>query len=298
VLLEDGGNVRLTRRTTTGGSAATSGSTSQTWAPNWVRLVRTGSTFSGFVSDDGAAWTLVSLQTISMTSTVYVGLATASRTANQLTVATFDHVSVLTSVPEIVRGDFNRDGTLSATDILPMLRALTDLGAYRINKSLTPVQLTALGDMNGDLQITNRDIQSLLNAIAAQSGGDSLEVSAAASSAGITSAFEPATIPKVRHPADVGQIPTQIKLWITETTNINLKQSTVASVRSGSHRLQPLRIPEHLSTELQTAIDCDHRIHPRSTFHRLQVLDEVFKRGVDVQLIDLSSAFPNLNLLI
>lgn len=43
-------------------------------APYWVRLVRIGTTITGYISPDGAAWTAVASDTISLSSAVYVGL--------------------------------------------------------------------------------------------------------------------------------------------------------------------------------------------------------------------------------
>src|SRR5204862_334493 len=48
-------------------------------APYWVRAVRTGNTFAGYVSADRFSWTLINTQTIAMGSTIYVGLAVSAR---------------------------------------------------------------------------------------------------------------------------------------------------------------------------------------------------------------------------
>ena len=47
-------------------------------APGWVRLVREGNLFTAYHSTDGTTWTLVGTDTITMASTVYVGLAVTS----------------------------------------------------------------------------------------------------------------------------------------------------------------------------------------------------------------------------
>jgi hypothetical protein len=137
ILLEDGGNVRLTRRTTTGGTAATSGSISNTWAPYWMKLERIGNTFNAYLSADGINWgAAFSTQTITMNALVYVGLATTSRTNNQTTVANFDGVQILPGVqvtgasfpidqrPDTIKVTFSVDvsGTLLPTD-LQLVRA-------------------------------------------------------------------------------------------------------------------------------------------------------------------------------
>ena len=47
-------------------------------APQWVRLVRTGSQFQAFRSANGQTWTLMGTDTIPMGSTAYVGIAVTS----------------------------------------------------------------------------------------------------------------------------------------------------------------------------------------------------------------------------
>jgi regulation of enolase protein 1 (concanavalin A-like superfamily) len=63
-------------------------------APYWVRLTRAGNTLSAYASADGTTWTLVGTDTISMATTVYVGLAVCSHKAGWLSTAVFDHVVV------------------------------------------------------------------------------------------------------------------------------------------------------------------------------------------------------------
>jgi regulation of enolase protein 1 (concanavalin A-like superfamily) len=46
--------------------------------PTWVRITRVGSLFTGYVSSNGTAWTLVGSKTISMATNVLVGVAVTS----------------------------------------------------------------------------------------------------------------------------------------------------------------------------------------------------------------------------
>lgn len=91
-------------RSSTGGSTSEPGSVRAS-PPYWVKVVRSGSTFSGYTSLDGVNWTqLASNQTISMAQNVYIGLAVGSGSTSSLTTATFDNVSVnsaSTSAPVI-----------------------------------------------------------------------------------------------------------------------------------------------------------------------------------------------------
>ena len=80
-------------RTTTGGSTAINGASAK--LPYWVKVTRSGSTFSGYTSSDGVNWVrLGTSQTISMAQNVYVGLAVNSGTNSALATATFDNVSI------------------------------------------------------------------------------------------------------------------------------------------------------------------------------------------------------------
>jgi hypothetical protein len=83
--------VAFQRRTASAATTvSTSGSTGQ--APLWMKLVRTGSTFSAYESLDGAAWTIVGSESIAMTNDVFIGLAVTSHNVSALCTATFDSV--------------------------------------------------------------------------------------------------------------------------------------------------------------------------------------------------------------
>jgi regulation of enolase protein 1 (concanavalin A-like superfamily) len=80
------------RRTVAGGvTVNTAGGLNA--APYWVKLERLGSTFNAYASADGASWTLVGSDAISMASTVYVGLAVTSHNTSAAASATFDSVT-------------------------------------------------------------------------------------------------------------------------------------------------------------------------------------------------------------
>lgn len=86
----------LLYRTNTGGSSTT-GSGGSAAAPYWVRVKRVGNTFSAYKSADGSTWTQISTnKTITMGSSVQVGLAVCSYNNNVLGSATFDNVTIST----------------------------------------------------------------------------------------------------------------------------------------------------------------------------------------------------------
>lgn len=83
-------------RTTTGGGAVQAGSTGHA-LPYWVKVVRSGSTFTSYASLDGVNWIQLGTETITMATNTYVGLVVSSASNSTLATATFDNVSVSSS---------------------------------------------------------------------------------------------------------------------------------------------------------------------------------------------------------
>src|SRR5262249_20977723 len=67
--------------------------------PRWLRLDRSGDLFTAYQSADGVTWSYVGSDTISMTPTVLIGLASASGTSLKTTIAAFDNVTVTPGTP-------------------------------------------------------------------------------------------------------------------------------------------------------------------------------------------------------
>ena len=63
-------------------------------APYWIKIVRSGNTFTALRSSTGRSWTFVGSQTISMNSDVSIGLAVTSHKDGTLCTATMDNVTV------------------------------------------------------------------------------------------------------------------------------------------------------------------------------------------------------------
>jgi hypothetical protein len=63
-------------------------------APHWVKLVRRGNQFSGYVSENGTDWIHAGTDTISMKRDVLIGLVITSHEPHALASASFDNVSV------------------------------------------------------------------------------------------------------------------------------------------------------------------------------------------------------------
>jgi len=96
-----GNGVDFQYRSTTGGSAVHYGGVGA-GVPYWVKIARSGTTFTSQISTDGMTWSTLGSTTISMTSTVYVGLAGDSASGNTLNTSTFNCVLVNNSNPTVV----------------------------------------------------------------------------------------------------------------------------------------------------------------------------------------------------
>ena len=95
-LFDYSSSLLMTERTATGASSSYQSVGSST-LPNWIKLVRSGNVFSMYGSSDGVNWVqLGTSQTVSMASSVCVGLAVSNRTTATLATATFDNVSLTT----------------------------------------------------------------------------------------------------------------------------------------------------------------------------------------------------------
>src|SRR5208282_2175595 len=93
------GGIYFDIRTTEGGSTSEPGNLNAT-LPYWVKVTRSGSTFSSYASVDGVTWVQVGTsQTIAMGTNVYVGLGVTSGSTTATATATFDNVSITTSAP-------------------------------------------------------------------------------------------------------------------------------------------------------------------------------------------------------
>ncbi len=86
------------RRVTSGGpSSSTAGTAAK--APYFVRLTRTGNTFTAALSNDGTSWFTVGAETIVMPATIYVGVAVSSHVHGALATATFAATKVDAGTP-------------------------------------------------------------------------------------------------------------------------------------------------------------------------------------------------------
>ena len=115
----------LDYRTATGGNTNKFWSNDGAQAPYWVRLVRSGNTFTGYQSADGANWIAAGSISISMANDVFIGLAVTAHDDAQLATAAFQNVEILPSTPtapglrSILPGGSEPSSGLSTSDEEP-----------------------------------------------------------------------------------------------------------------------------------------------------------------------------------
>jgi hypothetical protein len=88
------GGIKLEGRTAEGVTPTIYNTTAGLTAPYWLRLTRVGNAFAAYISPDGVSWTLIGLESTTMGSTAYVGLAVTSHNTAQLNTSTFQNVTV------------------------------------------------------------------------------------------------------------------------------------------------------------------------------------------------------------
>jgi regulation of enolase protein 1 (concanavalin A-like superfamily) len=94
MLLTGGQGAVFERRTSTGGTTSATTASTVT-APSWVRVQRSGNTFTASVSADGTTWNVIGSASITMGQNIYIGLATSSHTDGTLSTATLDNVTAV-----------------------------------------------------------------------------------------------------------------------------------------------------------------------------------------------------------
>ena len=86
--------------------------------PVWLKLQRTGNTFTGYTSTDGTQWDVVGSTDVSMPNSIAVGLAVTSHDVTVLDTAIFDHVVVASDqFQDIDVGDTGAVGSVTTDDV-------------------------------------------------------------------------------------------------------------------------------------------------------------------------------------
>jgi len=79
-------------------TGANANSTAVVAAPYWVKLERAGDSFTGYVSPDGSAWSMIGSQEVVMTAPVYIGLAVTSHQTGEQRTFQFESIKTTGSV--------------------------------------------------------------------------------------------------------------------------------------------------------------------------------------------------------
>ncbi len=125
--LTPGQGAALFARATSTGSTTDVQHTQGFAPPYWLKLVRSGNTFTGYRSPDGVTWTQHASTTVTMTnSTILVGLALCSHNAAALNTTTFDKVDLSPTVATPAAA--NPSTVTAATTALSVLGADADGG--------------------------------------------------------------------------------------------------------------------------------------------------------------------------
>ncbi|MFH1883412.1 MAG: hypothetical protein ABIL62_11955, partial [Planctomycetota bacterium] len=108
----NGGGAAFQWRPTTGSSSVSSHDPSPTVSPPWwVKIVREGDDFSGFLSQDGVEWTQQgSPTTIQMENDINIGVCVTSHASGEVRAYTFDNVS--TELPKMALRPEPADGAV------------------------------------------------------------------------------------------------------------------------------------------------------------------------------------------
>jgi hypothetical protein len=134
--------------------------------PIWLRLVRSGNTFTGYwAMDTGGGnhgpWNQLGSETVAMGASVYVGLALTSHNNGSLITATFDHLQILPAVLQV-----------SHFDVSTTVTTVTAGTAIDITvKALDPFNNIVTG-YTGTVTFSSSDVQAGLPAQYTFSAGD------------------------------------------------------------------------------------------------------------------------------
>ena len=93
IVVSPSSGISFQRRTATSGTS-TSTTTTGITAPRWVRITRAGNTLTTYYSSNGTTWTTLGSDTVTMASSIQIGLAVTSHLNTTDCTAVFDNVTV------------------------------------------------------------------------------------------------------------------------------------------------------------------------------------------------------------
>jgi len=138
-------------RTTAGGASTNNAGPALNTAPNnWVRITRCGTLFTTYASADGTTWTQIGQATVTMGSTINIGLAVTARDNAQASTATFDNVAVTPYPSPWVTTDIGTTGVAGRSEYFNSVHTLNGAGVIGSTADgfrYTYQALTADGDI-------------------------------------------------------------------------------------------------------------------------------------------------------
>lgn len=158
VVITPANGVNFQWRNSTGGQCGTSQVTGPV-VPLWVRLIRSGNTFSGYYSSDGVSWNAVGGQTIAMPGAGLAGLTVTAHNDGTLCTATFANVS-LSSTLAVPNAPAGLSALSTNAQVQLSWAGVSGASGYRVKRSLTNGGPYAnIGNANtttySDLSVTN-----------------------------------------------------------------------------------------------------------------------------------------------
>jgi len=145
-------NIRRMIRTTTNGAV---NNLNFPRPHTWLRLVRNGSSFTGYTSANGTTWDFAFTATVSMTGCIYAGLFAESINNNVITTATFDNVQIIGGASSLIQAP---QTPAAASIFSPEVYPNPTTGAVNIDLSsyANPVGTVKIFDAYGKLVIQNQ----------------------------------------------------------------------------------------------------------------------------------------------
>ncbi|MEN6334449.1 MAG: hypothetical protein ABFE01_09325, partial [Phycisphaerales bacterium] len=119
-----GNGARVQYRATTNGTSATSDSSVVVTVPGWVKIERTGGTFSGYTSTDGKTWSMVGTTIIEMADPVLIGICVTSHVATEERTFQFEGIAATGNVTGAWQGAVVNAAQFN--DAAPMYLTVTD----------------------------------------------------------------------------------------------------------------------------------------------------------------------------
>lgn len=149
------------RTTTGGGSGDSTAAGTDPFSTMWVRIVRSGNSFSGYYSTDGITWTQQgSAQTISMANNYYMGLCVTAHSAANISVGVFDNITTTYNTQswqptDPVYSPLTTEGWVDPTKDLTVSWTKSDAAPcgsyYKIYAGGSPTTMTLFGPTQPDV---------------------------------------------------------------------------------------------------------------------------------------------------